>query len=106
MLKKWEDAVFTYGWAYGSTGDKLHGKELLITVSTGVSKEDYAPDGNFKYTVPELLRPLQATSNLIGTRYLTPYILYRVQSDEQLEQYAKEYVAYVLNPELEQLPVR
>lgn len=106
LLKKWEDVVFTYGWAYGSTGDKLHGKELLITVSTGVSKEDYSPDGNFKYTVPELLRPLQATSNLIGTRYLTPYILYRVQSDEQLEQYAKDYVAYALNPELEQLPVR
>lgn len=108
LLKKWEDEVFAYGWAFGSNGDKLHGKELLIAVTTGVAKENYSPDGDFKYTVPELLRPLQATSNLIGTRYLTPYILYGVnqQSDEQLEQSAKDYVAYALNPELDLIAVR
>ncbi|AIY07101.1 NAD(P)H-dependent oxidoreductase [Paenibacillus polymyxa] len=103
LLKKWEDVVLTHGWAFGSKGDKLHGKELLIAVSTGAAKENYLPDGNFKYTVSELLRPLQATSNLIGTRYLTPYILYGVMqhlSDEELEQSAKDYVAYALNPKL------
>lgn len=108
LLKKWEDAVLSYGWAYGSNGDKLHGKELLISVTTGAAKENYSPDGNFKYTVPELLRPLQATSNLIGTRYLTPYVLYGVnqQSDEQLVQSAKDYVAHALNHELELLAAR
>ncbi|MFP3668452.1 NAD(P)H-dependent oxidoreductase [Priestia sp. SIMBA_032] len=108
LLKKWEDAVLSYGWAFGSMGDKLRGKELLIAVSTGAAKENYSSDGNFKYTVPELLRPLEVTSNLIGTTYLTPYILYGVnqQSDEQLEQSAKGYVAYALNPELEPFVVR
>ncbi|MDY8025520.1 NAD(P)H-dependent oxidoreductase [Paenibacillus polymyxa] len=103
LMKKWEDVVLTHGWAFGSKGDKLHGKELLIAVSTGAAKENYSSDGNFKYTVTELLGPLQATSNLIGTRYLTPYILYGVMqhlSDEELEQSAKDYVAYALNPEL------
>jgi len=109
LLKKWEDAVLTYGWAYGSTGDKLHGKELLIAVSTGAAKENYSPDGNFKYTVPELLRPFQATSSMIGTRFLTPYILYGVMqhlSDEELEQSARDYVAYVLKSEFEPPDVR
>lgn len=108
LLKKWEDSVLSYGWAFGSMGDKLRGKELLIAVSTGAAKENYSSDGNFKYTVPELLRPLEVTSNLIGTIYLTPYILYGVnqQSDEQLEQGAKGYVAYVLNPEIEPFVVR
>lgn len=108
LLKKWEDAVLSYGWAFGSNGDKLHGKELVTAVSTGAAKENYSLDGNFKYTVSELLRPLQATSNLIGTRYLTPYILYAVNqlSDEQLEQSAKDYVAHALNPELETFAVR
>jgi putative NADPH-quinone reductase len=109
LLKKWEDAVLTYGWAYGSKGDKLQGKELLLAISTGASKENYSPVGNFKYTVLELLRPLQATSNLIGTRYLTPYILYGVMqhlSDELLEHSAMDYVAYALNPELALLAVR
>jgi putative NADPH-quinone reductase len=108
LLRKWEDAVLSYGWAFGSNGDKLHGKELLIAVSTGVAEENYSPDSNFKYTMPELLRPLQATSNMIGTRYLTPYVLYGVNqlSDEQLEQSAKDYVVYALNPEIESLAVR
>jgi putative NADPH-quinone reductase len=107
LLKKWEDAVLTYGWAYGRNGDKLHGKELLIAVTTGGAKESYSPDGNNKYTVPELLRPLQATSNLIGTRYLTPYVLYGVfqLSDEELKQNAKDYVSYALNHELDLLAV-
>ncbi|WP_194843216.1 NAD(P)H-dependent oxidoreductase, partial [Paenibacillus polymyxa] len=46
LLKKWEDVVLTHGWAFGSKGDKLHGKELLIAVSTGAAKENYLPDGN------------------------------------------------------------
>lgn len=102
LLKKWQDDVLTYGWAYGSTGNKLHGKELLIAVTTGDAKESFLPDGAVKYSVRELLRPLEATSNIIGTRYLKPYILYGVgrRSDDELAQSAKDYVAYVLNPKL------
>lgn len=108
LLKKWEDAVLTYGWAFGSEGDKLQGKELLIATTTGVTNEGYSPEGSAQYTIPELLRPFQATSNLIGTRYLTPYVLYGVpqMSDEELEQSVNDYVAYALNPSLEILAVR
>lgn len=108
LLRKWEDNVLAYGWAFGSNGDKLHGKELLVAATTGVDKEGYSSNGSVQFTVPELLRPLQATSNLIGTRYLTPYVVYGInqQSDEQLEQYAKDYVIYALNSELDLFPVR
>ncbi|GAA0137468.1 NAD(P)H-dependent oxidoreductase [Paenibacillus sp. YSY-4.3] len=100
LLKKWEDAVLTYGWAFGSEGDKLHGKELLIAVSVGAPEENYSSNGAFKYTVQELLRPLQATSNLIGTRYLTPFIVHGAarMPDDQIELSVKEYVAYALKP--------
>ena len=27
LMKQWLDDVLTYGWAYGSTGKALHGKE-------------------------------------------------------------------------------
>ncbi|MNC28909.1 General stress protein 14 [compost metagenome] len=108
LLKKWEDQVFAYGWAHGSKGDKLHGKELLLAVTVGAGEEYYSSNGTFKYTVQELLRPLQATSNLIGTRYLTPYTVYGASrmADEQLEPSAKEYVAYVLKPEIAPLADR
>lgn len=108
LLKKWEDAVLTYGWAYGSTGNKLHGKELLLAVSVGASEDSYTPEGAFSYTLAELLRPFQATSNMIGTRYLAPYAAYGVMqlSDEQIERTVNDYLAYVLNPEAALLSVR
>lgn len=74
LLKKWEDEVLTHGWAYGSTGTALHGKELLVATSPGAPAGYYAPEGRFHYSVTELLRPFQATSNLIGTRFLTPFV--------------------------------
>ncbi|WP_339170214.1 NAD(P)H-dependent oxidoreductase [Paenibacillus sp. FSL R5-0341] len=106
LLKKWQDTVLTYGWAYGSQGNNLHGKELLVAVSAGAPKENYMSDGHFKYSITELLRPFKATSNMIGTRYLTPYILTGVMqhlSDEQLEKSAEDYVTYALNPKVEQI---
>lgn len=101
LLKKWEDTVLTYGWAYGSTGNKLQGKDLLVAVSVGAPEGSYTREGEFIYTLVELLKPFQATSNMIGTRYLAPYAAYGVMqlSDDQIEQTAKEYVAYALNPE-------
>ncbi|NQX67898.1 NAD(P)H-dependent oxidoreductase [Paenibacillus alba] len=101
LLKKWLDAVLTHGWAYGNQGDKLHGKDLLIAISTGGPEKAYAPGGYNQYTLPELLRPFQATSNLIGTHYLTPFSVNGVYqaTDEQLDQSAKAYVAYALDPE-------
>lgn len=102
LLKKWLEEVIVYGWAYGTDGDKLQGKELLIAVTTRVDQKGYSPEGDVKFTVPELLRPLEATSNFIDARYLAPFVLYGVEhhSDEQLAEIAKEYVTYALNPEL------
>lgn len=101
LLKKWQDTVLTYGWAYGSTGDKLHGKELMLAISVGAPEAAYAVEGTFGYTLDELLRPLRATSNMIGTRYLTPYAAYGASrlAEEQIEETAAAYVAYALNPE-------
>lgn len=72
LLKQWEDDVLEYGWAYGSKGDALHGKELVIAVSPG--EDNYDWDKFAKYHVTELLRPFQATSRLIGTKFVKPFI--------------------------------
>ncbi len=97
LLKAWEDDVLTYGWAYGSTGTALHGKELLVAVSPGAAAENYTRDGAFGYTVTELLRPLQATSNLIGTTYLAPFVTAGSMSlsDDALADAARDYAAAV-----------
>ena len=94
LLKKWEDLVLEHGWAYGSTGTALRGKELLIAVSPGAPAGNYHHDGQ-NYPVTDLLRPFQATSNLIGTKYLQPFITvgatYLTGSD--LDKQAQKYAA-------------
>lgn len=99
LLKKWFDEILTYGWAYGSKGKKLQGKQLLLAVTAGDAEDSFTPQGAVKFPLSELLSPIQATSNIIGMNYLEPFLMYRVGhlTDEQLDLHAKNYAHYVLN---------
>ncbi|EHJ53236.1 NAD(P)H-dependent oxidoreductase [Streptococcus macacae] len=98
LLKQWEDQVLEYGWAYGSTGTALQGKEFLIAVSPGASLDSYRKNGRFGFTIDELLAPFHASSNHIGTRFLPPFVTAGTLnlSDEELEKQAAAYVDYLL----------
>ncbi|MEH8026365.1 NAD(P)H-dependent oxidoreductase [Gallibacterium anatis] len=37
LLKKWVDEVFVYSFAHGSTGDKVKGKKLVMSFTTGAA---------------------------------------------------------------------
>lgn len=74
LLKQYLDDVLTYGWAYGSNGTALRGKDLLIAVSPGGDAGKYTQEGEVGFSVDELLSPFHATSNLIRTNYLAPFI--------------------------------
>ncbi|WP_454931764.1 NAD(P)H-dependent oxidoreductase [Actinomyces oricola] len=98
LLKQWQDEALTHGWAYGSTGKALKGKELLIAVSSGSS--EYGRDGAFTYTVTELLRPFQAMANLCSLTYTEPFATTgaRTISEEDLAARAQEYAAALTAP--------
>lgn len=99
-LKKWQDLVLTYGWAFGSEGNALHGKELMLAVSTGSEAEKYQAGGANHYSISELLKPFQATSNLIGMKYLPPYVFYGVNdaTAEDISLSAKRLAEYIQKP--------
>lgn len=100
LLKKWIDEVLAYGWAYGPGGDKLFGKEFLVATSTGGPETAYQPGGYNSYTLGELLRPFQATSNLIGTVFLPPFTFsINQKTDEDLDRSVEAYVRHVLFPD-------
>jgi len=69
ILKEWQDAVLAYGFAYGTGGDKLRGKKLLVATTSGGPADAYQAGGYNQFTYSELLRPLQATANLAGMQY-------------------------------------
>jgi len=98
LLKKWLDHVLLYGWAYGTNGTALRGKEFMVAVSAGAPEEAYQAGGSNHYTISELLRPFQATSNFINTTYLPPYVFYGAGStgESELAESAKTYKEHVL----------
>ncbi|MEM8549927.1 MAG: NAD(P)H-dependent oxidoreductase [Verrucomicrobiota bacterium] len=98
MLKLWEDEVLTYGWAYGSKGKALHGKELMLALSIGGGLEAYRAGDIVKYTLSELLRPLQASAEFCGMTYLPIFPVAGTLSDEALAARAEEYVKTILEP--------
>lgn len=76
VLKQWQDLVLEHGWAYGSRGTALQGKTLLCAVSTGGRAEAYAPEGYNRFTVRQLLAPVEQTARLCGMRFLPPWVVY------------------------------
>jgi len=74
ILKEWMDQVLTYGFAYGSTGDKLKGKAFLASITIGGPEESYRADGYNCFPVADLLKPLEQMTNLTGMIYHQPVI--------------------------------
>ncbi len=78
ILKEWLDKVFLYGFAYGSTGDKLKGKEFLISTTVGGPVDAYQEGGYNNFTIQELLKPLEQTANVAGMKFNKPLITHNM----------------------------
>jgi putative NADPH-quinone reductase len=100
LLKKWLDAVFTYGWAYGSKGDMLKDKKVALGISAGISEEDFAayntPCINF---FDQLTSPFKATFTYTKSDYRSYFAFFDANepTDEKLELKAKEYVNFIFS---------
>ena len=103
VLKRYFDEVLTYGFAYGEGGDKLSGKEWIEAITCGGPEAAYRAGGYNRFTIDELLRPIEATANLCGMLYRTPFVAYGVMrfSAEERAKTAKAYRDYILDPNLD-----
>ncbi|GEM78944.1 NAD(P)H-dependent oxidoreductase [Vibrio superstes] len=72
LLKKWIDDVFSYNFACGSKGDKLKGKDFLLSFTIGGPSESYDPLGYNHFSIEQLLMPLQQTAYLAGMNFQKP----------------------------------
>lgn len=76
-LKNWLDKVFTFNFAYGPEGDKLKGKNLIISTTVGGPQESYTPLGYNHFPIAELLKPLEQTAYLAQLNWHTPIFTHR-----------------------------
>ncbi len=98
LLKKWFDEVFTHGWAYGSTGNKLNGKKFGVAMSIGDKTYNYSPSGSVTFTVDEVIVPFKATVVHVGAVLIPYFAIFGASyqaSDEEINQSAKDYIKYI-----------
>ncbi|MGR6771431.1 NAD(P)H-dependent oxidoreductase [Pectobacterium brasiliense] len=74
LLKQWLDDVLTYGWAYGSGGDALVDKELMLAVSLGGPESAYQTDGDIGHTVGEYLLSFETIAKYTSMQSLKSFI--------------------------------
>lgn len=97
LLKAWQDAVLTrmYYITYKTEGCLLEGRPLLVAATAGNVPEAYVHDGANKFTMAELLRPLEAIAHRCVLPWQTPFLLYRADKldDLSLHGAARDYAA-------------
>jgi glutathione-regulated potassium-efflux system ancillary protein KefG len=93
MIKQWIDLVLEHGWAHGAGGSELENKLLFNTITTGGTRESYSHSGFNRYTISELLLPIEQTAHLCRMTWLPPFMVQGTYllTDSMLAQYADQY---------------
>ena len=99
LMKEWFDVVLQYGWAYGKGGTALHGKRVKSVITTGASEKAYGPGGHNRYSMTELLRPIEQTAVLCGMTWLEPMIFHNALhlDGDAMAAAAAQYRNWLLN---------
>ena len=94
ILKQYFDSVLTYGFAYGTGGDKLKGKNFVPSLAIGSPEEDYCAVGAAHFRVYEFCKNLEQTAYYTQMNYIDPFYFHgtspALYSREQIRARAEE----------------
>ena len=65
FLSKWFEDVFTHGFAYGSSGYKLEGKKVIVSMTMGGQKDEFKG----KFELERLVGPFEATTLFVKMKF-------------------------------------
>lgn len=86
LMSKWIEDTFKHGFSHGSTGDKLKGKKVIASFTTGAVETAYHKDAAVGYEIEDFLPPIKATCNLCGMKFegfvYTGGVSYHNRNDE------------------------
>lgn len=94
IIKEWQDLVLEHGFAYGTDGDKLAGKHMMLALTAAGPAEAYTPEGYQNHTLRTFLTPLQQTASLCKMHFPAPYVLHgslRPAEEISMDQHAEGY---------------
>ena len=69
------------------------GKKLFNAISSGGRQQAYKPDGMNRYTIRQLLAPIEQTARLCNMIYMPPFVIHGTHrlADADIELYAVQY---------------
>ena len=99
LMSRWMEETFKHGFSHGSTGDKLHGKKLIASFTTGAPEAMYHKDAAMGYEIEDFLHPIKAACSLCGVEFAgfvyTGGVSYQSRNDkEKLEEMKKKSIAH------------
>ncbi len=71
LLERWMEETFKHGFSHGSTGDKLKGKKIIVSLTTGAPEESYS-------NIDDFLNPIKAICKLCQMEYTSSIVTYGV----------------------------
>lgn len=69
ILNRYVEEVFKHGFSHGSTGDKLMGKQLVLSFTSGAPESMYQKGGLQNYPIEDFLPPFKQTTNLCRLKW-------------------------------------
>ena len=69
MMKSWFDNVMVYGFAFGADGDKLKGKSLILSLTTGATEESYTISGRNGHKIEDYFLWIEQLGRLTQMKY-------------------------------------
>lgn len=69
ILHRWLEEVLMFGFAYGHDGDKLRGKKMVLSFTTGTPAEAYDFGALQSFPLDYFLPPYVAAANRCGMEY-------------------------------------
>lgn len=95
LLKEWFDKVYTYGWAYGSTGKKLVNKNIGFAVSLGAPSDFYQNENS----LDKILKPFIASCGFVQANFKGIHAIYDIgvefNDTNIIVDSAKQYLEFI-----------
>lgn len=90
IMHKWFEDVLAYGFAFGHGGDKVQGKRLIASFTSGTPADTYVLGGLQSYPIDYFMYPLIALANRCGMKWdgyvYTGGVMAAFADDQQLKQ--------------------
>jgi putative NADPH-quinone reductase/ketosteroid isomerase-like protein len=103
ILKQWFDIVFDFNFAYGPEGDKLKGKNFMLSFTIGGPADAYTPLGYNHFRIEDFTKPMEQTAYLAQMNWLKPVYQHSMvfipgvyNTQEAVEQGADEHAQRVI----------